>query len=123
MQSAFDELHGKFSPDGPWLAYASNETGRYEVYVRAFPGLGGKRQVSTGGGIFPRWRRDGREVFFVAPDNSIMAVAIAAGSDAQTVNPGSATALFRSPLGFSSSSPLTTRPPGRSRWCSTGRRC
>jgi len=97
LQSSFDELHGRFSPDGRWIAYASNETGRLEVYVRAFPEAGGKRQVSTGGGFFPRWRQDGRELFYVAPDNSIMAVPVSEGPDARTLNPGSATALFRLP--------------------------
>jgi Tol biopolymer transport system component len=53
-----------FSPDGRWLAYASNESGRLQVYFRAFPGPGGKRTVSTGGGADPRWRADGREIYF-----------------------------------------------------------
>ena len=53
------------SPDGRWVAYQSNETGRSEVYLRSFPGGGGKRQVSTQGGAEPRWSRDGRELFFI----------------------------------------------------------
>jgi Tol biopolymer transport system component len=97
LHSMFDEVHGQFSPDGHWLAYASNENGRFEVYVRAFPALDGKRQVSIGGGMYPRWRPDGKELFYVAPDNSVMAVTIAIGSKSETIVPGPAVALFRNP--------------------------
>jgi Tol biopolymer transport system component len=93
-QSAFDEAQGQFSPDGRWLAYASNETGRYEIYVRPFPAAGGKWQVSLGGGIYPRWRRDGKELFYVAPDNKLMAVPIQAGPQAGTLLYGASVALF-----------------------------
>src|SRR5437762_6529613 len=54
----------EFSPDGRWLAYASNETGRYEVYVQPFPGPGGKWQISTEGGREPAWARSARELFY-----------------------------------------------------------
>ena len=54
----------QFSPDGKWVAYESNETGRNEIYVVPFPGPGGKSQVSTDGGAQPRWNRNGRELFF-----------------------------------------------------------
>ena len=64
VNSAFPETGGRLSPDGRWLAYVTNETGRPEVYVRAFPGPGGKWQVSTGGGSEPQWRADGRELFY-----------------------------------------------------------
>ncbi len=50
LQSSFDEIEGQFSPDGRWLAYASNESGRYEIYIRTFPESGGKWQVSVAGG-------------------------------------------------------------------------
>src|SRR5262249_39833700 len=68
-----NELAGTLSPDGAHLAYASDVSGRYEVYVQSFPGGGGKRQVSTGGGNHPRWRRDGRELFYYAGDGKLMA--------------------------------------------------
>ena len=67
LQSEFDEGHARFSPDGRWVAYTSNESGRPEVYVQPFPASGGKWQVSTGGGILPMWRGDGRELFYVVP--------------------------------------------------------
>jgi Tol biopolymer transport system component len=76
LQSQFDELQGVFSPDGRWLAYASNESGRFEIYVQPFPGPGGKWQISTSGGTQPRWARGGKELFFIAPGGKIMSVEI-----------------------------------------------
>jgi Tol biopolymer transport system component len=76
LQTQFNERYGQFSPDGRWVAYFSNESGKYEVYVAPFPGPGGKWQISTGGGSFPRWRRDGTEIFYLAPDNKLMAAAV-----------------------------------------------
>ena len=67
------ELGGVFSPDGQWIAYESNESGRHEIYVRPFPGPGGKWQVSTEGGVQPVWARDGKEIFFRSGDR-MMAV-------------------------------------------------
>ena len=64
---------GRFSPDGKWLAYSSTESGRAEVYVTRFPVPGGKWEVSTEGGSFPVWRRDGKELFYMSLDNKIMA--------------------------------------------------
>jgi eukaryotic-like serine/threonine-protein kinase len=75
LQSRANEVFPQVSPDGKWLAYQSNETGRPEIYVKQFPDGPGKWQVSTDGGQFPRWRRDGKELYFVlAP--SMMAVEI-----------------------------------------------
>jgi eukaryotic-like serine/threonine-protein kinase len=68
------------SPDGQWLAYCSDESGRYEVYVQSFPGGGSKRQVSSSGGIGPRWRGDGKELFYHASDGKLMAVAVKGGA-------------------------------------------
>ena len=76
VNTQFGEVTGAFSPDGRWVAYVSNESGRNEVYVAPFPGPGGKRQVSTGGGTQPRWRRDGMEMFYFTPDNTLMAAAV-----------------------------------------------
>jgi len=66
----------RFSPDGRWIAYDIDDSGRYEVYVQAFPGPGGKWQVSAAGGSIPRWRGDGKELFYLSLDNKIMAVPV-----------------------------------------------
>jgi len=66
----------RFSPDGRWIAYKSDESGTLEVYVRSFPGPGGKWQVSTGGGSNPQWRRDGKELFYLSLDRKLMAVPV-----------------------------------------------
>jgi Tol biopolymer transport system component len=87
----------RFSPDGHWIAFESDESGKPEVYVRPFPGPGGKWQVSTAGGGSPSWRRDGKELFYLSADNKIMAVPVRldptfqAGSPAVlfSVRPGS----------------------------------
>ena len=91
LHGDFDENEGEFSPDGHWVAYASNESGRYEIYVQAFPGPGGKWQVSTNGGSFPAWRRDGKELFYVAPDRKLMAVPVKTGA---VFEPETAAPLF-----------------------------
>jgi serine/threonine-protein kinase len=70
-----------FSPDGRWIAYVSNESGQFEVFVRPFPGPGGKWQISTAGGLQPAWSRTRRELFYVAPDNRIMVVSYAVEGD------------------------------------------
>jgi len=64
----FGEGDARFSPDGKWFAYASDESGRDEIYVQPFPRTGAKWQISAGGGEAPRWRGDGRELFYVGPD-------------------------------------------------------
>jgi Tol biopolymer transport system component len=76
LHTPFGEISGRFSADGRWIAYVSNESGRNEVYVTPFPGPGGKWQVSTAGGNQPRWRRDGKEMFYLGPDNTLMAAAV-----------------------------------------------
>ncbi|HET9386257.1 MAG TPA: protein kinase [Gemmatimonadales bacterium] len=98
VQTRFQERNGQFSPDGRWIAYVSNETGSDEVYIQPFPGPGGKIQVSNSGGTDPRWRRDGRELFFVAADGKLMAVPIEITADGQTLNPGAPMALFQTRL-------------------------
>ena len=76
LQSQSNKFFGRFSPDGRWVAYVSDESGRTEVYVAPFPGPGGRWQISTGGGTFPRWRRDGTEIFYIARDLKLMAAAV-----------------------------------------------
>jgi eukaryotic-like serine/threonine-protein kinase len=77
---ALAAVSSRFSPDGRWIAYASNESGRFDVYVRPFPSGAGTWQVSTAGGGSPVWRRDGKELFFVSLDSKIMAVSVEADS-------------------------------------------
>jgi Tol biopolymer transport system component len=78
LQTPFVEVSAKFSSDGKWVVYTSDESGQREVYVAPFPGPGGKRQISTAGGAFPRWRADSRELFYVNPSGNLMAAEVAA---------------------------------------------
>jgi len=92
VNTQFRELDGQFSPDGRWIAYSSNESGRSEVYVAPFPGPGGKWQISTAGGNLTRWRRDGSEIFYLGLDAKLMVAAVnGRGSDFQV---GAVKALF-----------------------------
>jgi serine/threonine protein kinase len=78
-RTPFSESNARFSPNGRWIAFQSDETGRPEIHLQPFPGPGPKVQVSGGGGTLPRWSRDGRELFYLAPDNRLMAAAISEG--------------------------------------------
>jgi serine/threonine-protein kinase len=81
LRTSFSERTPAFSPDGHWLAYSSNESGIFELYVRPFPGPGGRSQISTGGGSHPIWSRDGRKLYFLTPDFRIMVVDYTAQGD------------------------------------------
>ena len=104
IQEHFPAIGGSFSPDGKWIAFMSSESGRFEVYVQAFQGgdsprvYGERHRISTGGGILPRWRGDGRELYFVSGDNRLMSAAIKFDEGFQAGEPA---ALFRlrSPIG------------------------
>jgi Tol biopolymer transport system component len=106
VNSPFYEGEPAFSPDGRWLAYVSNESGNFEVYVRPFPGPGGKWQVSTGGGVLPRWPRNGKELFYRTEDTKIMVVTYTASSDSfradkpQLWSPGQFTELGQGNYNF-----------------------
>jgi serine/threonine protein kinase len=76
IATAANEMWGQFSPDGHWIAYQSNETGRFEIYVRPFPGPGAPIPISTSGGVYARWSRDGKELYYLAPDATMMAAPI-----------------------------------------------
>ena len=76
VQGPFNETQGQFSPDGRWISYSSDESGRYEIYVTSFKGAPGKFQISTGGGAQSRWRGDGKELYYIAPGGRMMAVPV-----------------------------------------------
>ena len=90
--SQFSEREAAFSPDGKWVAYCSNESGDYRVYVVPFPGPGGKWQVSPEGGCGPRWRRDGKEIFYLSSDNKMMVTEVKSSGSSFEI--GSTHALF-----------------------------
>jgi Tol biopolymer transport system component len=92
LQTEFNETHARFSPDGRWVAYVSDESGRAEVYVQSFPATGGKWQISSGGGDEPLWRRDGKELFYVAADGKLMAAEV--NQSASTFQAGVPKPLF-----------------------------
>ncbi|MGH9385754.1 MAG: protein kinase domain-containing protein [Vicinamibacterales bacterium] len=89
----FQEMIGEFSSDGRWVAYQSNEAGRFEIYIQSFPEPTVRAQVSTNGGSQPRWRRDGKELFFMALDGRLMAAPISVEAQGQ-IMPGPPVALF-----------------------------
>ena len=91
IQTEFNELNGAFFPDGRWIAYQSDASGRDEIYVEPYPATGAKQQVSNGGGYWPRWRRDGKELFWLEFDGTMMAAAVSAG---QTFQAGVPAPLF-----------------------------
>ena len=82
-----NQTDGQISSDGKWVAYASDESGNWEVYVTSFPGGAGKWQVSRGGGIEPRWRADGKEIFYLAPSGMLMAVPVGNENGFSTATP------------------------------------
>src|SRR5262249_35083715 len=79
LQTPFNESQARFPPDGRFFAYVSDESGRSEVYVQTFPLSTAKWQVSAEGGSQPLWRRDGKEMFYIAPDGQLMAVPVSTG--------------------------------------------
>jgi serine/threonine protein kinase len=92
LSTKSSESNGQISPDGKWVAYASNESGDWEVYVTTFPNAAGKWQVSRGGGTEPRWRGDGKELFYIGPKSMLTAVSVDTQGSFSSGNP---TPLFR----------------------------
>jgi Tol biopolymer transport system component len=97
VNTSYTERNGQFSPDGHWLAYQTNESGRPEVVVVPFPNPTEKRLVSTSGGTQPRWRSDGEELYFVASDGRLMAapIAIARQANGTRIEVGAPVSLFQ----------------------------
>jgi Tol biopolymer transport system component len=104
VRTGFNENEGRFSPDGRWIAYVSDESGAKEIYVRAFTsdftsgsaGVGSSTRISRGGGVSPRWRDDGRELYYLSPDGKMMAVEVAKEPGFMTQVP---VPLFQTPSG------------------------
>ena len=99
LKTPFREAYGAFSPDGRWVAYHSNASGRAEIYVRPFvppgaavPDAAGERQVSTAGGVYPVWRPDGKELYYLNPAGAMMAAPITVTGS--TLEPGAPAVLF-----------------------------
>jgi Tol biopolymer transport system component len=97
VHTEFNEQLPQFSPDGRWIAYESDKTGRFEIYMQSFPGPGGASPVSTDGGVKVRWNPNGKELFYVALDGRLMAVPFA--SDGKTAQAGTPLGLFVSNVG------------------------
>ena len=97
-KSDFNENEPRFSPNGRWVAYSSNETGRPEIYVRPFPATDSKSSVSSGGGVSPQWREDGRELFYVAEDGRLMSVQV--NTDVSAFEAGVPEGLFPTRIRF-----------------------
>ena len=98
VQTGFEERDAQFSPDGKWIAYQSNESGRFEIYVQPFPGPGRKTPVSADGGAQPRWQRDGRELFYITLDGQLQSVSMRFDSNG-TIQAGSPVRLFQTHVG------------------------
>jgi serine/threonine protein kinase/Tol biopolymer transport system component len=96
LQTEFSEEQGQFSPDGKWIAYSSDETGRPEVYVQSFPASGAKSRISKNGGTQPRWRGDGREIFYLSADRRMMATPVVSASS--HFEAGTPAALFQTKM-------------------------
>jgi serine/threonine protein kinase len=101
VRTALNAMHGRLSPNGRWLAYASDEFGELQVYIQPFPATGQKRQISADGGSEPRWRRDGNELFYLASSNKLMSVPLPGGN---AFNAGVPKILFETHV------PLTGNP-------------
>ncbi len=87
LQTPFVETQGRFSPDGRWIAYTSNDQSRNELYVQTFPAAGGKWQISTNGGSSSAWRSDGKELYYISADGKLMAVEVKPGGSFEATSP------------------------------------
>ncbi|HUP66567.1 MAG TPA: protein kinase [Thermoanaerobaculia bacterium] len=110
LATPFREKGARFSPDGKWIAYQSDESGRWEIYVRAFPDSDRKWMLSSNGGIMPVWSGDGKELFYVSPDDKMNAVTITPGSELDAAAPEP---LFDAPLRFHGNTQYEVTSDGR----------
>jgi dipeptidyl aminopeptidase/acylaminoacyl peptidase len=99
IESPFDKAQARISPDGRWLAYTTNDSGMYQIMVQTFPDPNrGRWQITAQGGIEPKWRRDGRELYYLALDGNLMTVPVKETRPEQPFEAGAATKLFLTPL-------------------------
>jgi len=112
LNSAFNEIRGRFSPDGRWIAYTSDESGQTEIYVTPFPDLAGKWRVSTSGGNWPRWSHDGKEIFFLSADSTQLMAAHVDGQRTQFIV-GKIETLFEASWRLGARYPYDVSPDGR----------
>jgi Tol biopolymer transport system component len=98
-RTPFEERDAQFSPDGTWIAYQSNESGRHEVYVQPLKGGGERLRISANGGVQARWRADGRELFYLTSDGQLTGVPIEFVDGGRSLRPGAAVPLFQTSLG------------------------
>ena len=103
----YDEENGQFSKDMRWIAYESNESGKFEVFVQPYPGGGAKWQISTNGGRAPRWRADGRELFYVTPDGTLMGVPLRVSADGSRIESSIPVPLVRGQISVTSRTTAT----------------
>ena len=99
VQTDADERAARLSPDGRWVAFVSNNSGVFEIYLQPFPGPGRRLQVSTKGGDQPQWRSDGLELFYLAPDARLTATSIKVAADHQSIDVGPPVPLFIAQVG------------------------
>ncbi len=118
VQNTSSNMQPRIAPDGRWMAYSSNESGRFEVYVTGFPGGGAKWQVSTSGGSFPNWRRDGRELFWLDAADNMMAVDV--NTTPNGVRMGTPQALFHAGGVQTQQGPYTVTADGKKFLINTG---
>jgi eukaryotic-like serine/threonine-protein kinase len=112
LNTQFDEQQGQFSPDGRWMAYASDESGQDQVYIQPIPPTGAKWQISVAGGAQPRWRRDGKELFYIAADQKLMAVPVkGSGAPSDPFEAGASQALFATALNIMQQGPVFQYQP------------
>jgi dipeptidyl aminopeptidase/acylaminoacyl peptidase len=113
LQTPFNEWWARFSPESPprWVAYESDVTGRYEIYIQAFSEPRGRFQISTGGGRFPQWGADGRELFYVSSENKLIVVSLKVG--ANSVEPSAPRELFPLLVSDNGLSPYDSTPDGQ----------
>jgi eukaryotic-like serine/threonine-protein kinase len=107
----FVDAYPSFLPDGKWLAYNNDETGRQEIYIQPFPTGAGRWQVSTAGGVRSKWRKDGKELFFFSPEQQVMAVDVTQ-KDA-SLQLGTPHALFKATTVTGTSGPYTVSADGK----------